>query len=191
MRDLTEGKVKPRGGYGVGGDSMNESSWFAFNVMSRREKNVARIMQLRDHESFVPLYQARHKWADRYKTVELPLFPGYVFCRVARVALPAILAIPGIVDAVRCGTSPAEVCAKEIDALKRVGTLKAEPWPEFVGVQSVAVVDGPLSGITGALVEIKNQWRLLISVAILRRSVLVEIDRNWVVPIHSTESLRA
>lgn len=171
---------------------MSEGSWFAFSVMARREKSVACILQLRDHESFVPLYEARHKWADRYKIVELPLFPGYVFCRVVRAAIPAVLAIPGIVAVVRCGTSPAEVCAEEIDALKLVGKslLKAEPWPELVGVQSVAVVDGPLSGITGALVEIKNQLRLLISVSILRRSVLVEIDRHWVVPIHSAESPR-
>src|ERR1700750_1191008 len=98
---------------------MDEQAWFAFSVMSRREKNVARIMQLRNQESFVPLYQARHKWADRYKTVELPLIPGYVFGRMIRAGLPAVLAIPGIVDVVRCGTSPAEVCAEEIDALKR------------------------------------------------------------------------
>lgn len=103
-----------------------------------------------------------------------------------------LLGIPGLVDVVRCGTSPTEVCADEIDALRRVGDsrLKTEPWPELVGAQSVAVVDGPLSGITGALVEVKNQVRLLISVSILRRSVLVEIDRDWVVPIHSTDPLR-
>ena len=165
---------------------MSERRWFAFSVMSRREKNVDRILKIRDHESFVPLYQTRHKWADRYKTVELPLFPGYVFCRTVASALPSLLAIPGIVDAVRCGTSPAEVCEEEIDALKRLGNsrLKAEPWPKLDGVVSVSVVDGPLCGITGKLVEIKNQVRLLISVAILSRSVLVEIDRDWVAPIH-------
>lgn len=160
--------------------------------MSRREKNVACILQLREHESFLPLYQARHKWADRYKTVELPLFPGYVFCRVARAAIPTVLAIPGIVDAVRCGTSPAEICAEEMDALKRLGNsrLKAEPWPELVEAQPVSVVAGPLSGLTGALTEIKNQTRLVISLSLLRRSVLVEIERDWVAPLLSAESQR-
>ena len=166
-----------------------ECRWYALFVRSRHEKRVDIALRQRSYESFLPLYRARHKWADRYKTVELPLFPGYVFCRFAATVITRVTSVTGIVDVVRSGPLPATIPEREIDALQRLerSRLGAEPWPELIRGQSVVVTDGPLSGILGSLVEVKSAWRLVISVSLLQRSVLVDIERDWVAPIRAPE----
>jgi hypothetical protein len=57
----------------------DQHPWFALRVKSRTEKVVATIARNKGYEEFLPLYQCRRKWSDRFKSVELPLFPGYVF----------------------------------------------------------------------------------------------------------------
>lgn len=175
-----------------------ECRWYALFVKSRHEKSVDMALRQRRYESFLPLYRVRHKWADRYKTVELPLFPGYVFCRVAPTVITPVASLPGIVDVVRSGPFPATIPEPEMNALQRVerSRLGVEPWPELIRGQRVVVTDGPLSGMLGCLVEVKSAWRLVISVSLLQRSVLVEVERDWVAPLRSPEpdgldSLRA
>jgi Transcription termination factor nusG len=65
--------------------------WFAIRVKSRHEKSVSHLFTLKGLESFLPLYKARHRWVDRTKNLDLPLFPGYVFCRMdPHVRLPVM-----------------------------------------------------------------------------------------------------
>jgi hypothetical protein len=58
----------------------------------------------------------------------------------------------------------------------------AEPHPTLARGEQVTLCAGPLSGLTGTLVEIRSSLRLVVSVQLLQRSVLVEIERGWVVP---------
>src|SRR5216684_4012562 len=55
--------------------------WYALWVKSRYENTVASHLQARGYESFLPLYKCQRRWSDRFKEIELPLFPGYVFCQ--------------------------------------------------------------------------------------------------------------
>ena len=143
-------------------------------------------MTLRNNgfEECLPLYSARRKWADRFKTVEMPLFPGYVFCKFDRSTLVPILNTPGVIGIVRAGRTLLPVEEREIanlQALTNCG-LKSEPWPYLAVGQRVRIEAGPLFGLEGLLVEVRKSPRLLLSVALLQRSVLVEIDREWVMP---------
>jgi transcription antitermination factor NusG len=167
-------------------------SWYAFSVKPRHEKRVEILLTSRMFNSFLPLYSTRHKWADRYQTVQLALFPGYVFCRSALNSIPAIIDVPGMVDVVRVGLAPAAVPDDEIDALQQVvrSRLMIEPWPSLVAGQRVFIVDGPLRGLSGSLVEIRNISSLVLSVNLLRRSVLIQIDRDWTVPYKPADKIR-
>jgi transcription antitermination factor NusG len=60
-----------------------------------------------------------------------------------------------------------------------------EPWPYLHSGQQVRIDRGVLSGIEGVLVEIRKVHRIVVSVTLLQRSVSVEIDRDWVVPVRS------
>jgi len=162
----------------------NHASWFALRVRSRHEKVASSVLESKGFEQFLPTYRTRRKWTDRLKDLELPLFPGYIFCRFHPKSRAGVLDTPGVVDIVGFGKTAAEVDAAEIDALKRVVTskLSCEPWERLTVGETVRIEDGPLEGLEGKIVEVKKSVRLVLSVTLLQRSVLVEIDRNWVVP---------
>jgi len=159
--------------------------WFALRVKSRAEKMVAMMAHNKGFEQFLPLYQSRRRWSDRYKTVELPLFPGYVFCRLKPEARFPLLTIPGALHFAGIGKTPLPVEDYEIAAIQ--STLQAgvcaEPWQYLEAGQRVRLEDGPLAGLEGILVEAEQQQRIVVSVTLLRRSMAVTIERHWVRPL--------
>ena len=56
-------------------------NWYAVHTRHQHEKIAARILEYRDFEVFLPLYQSRRRWKDRIKEISAPLFPGYLFVR--------------------------------------------------------------------------------------------------------------
>jgi transcription antitermination factor NusG len=159
--------------------------WFALRVKSRSEKIVSTIARNKGFEEFLPLYQSRRRWSDRFKSVELPLFPGYVFCRLNPEFRLPLLTIPGVLGFVGIGRVPAPIEDTEIAAIQTaIGAgLLAEPYPFLEVGQRVRVAEGPLTGLEGLLVEVRKQQRIAVSVSLLKRSVAVEIDRHWVRPL--------
>src|SRR5271170_5128416 len=97
---------------------LNSHPWFAVCVKSRSEKSVAAIARYNGFEQFLPLYRSRRRWSDRVKSVPLPLFPGYVFCRVEPVCRLQLLTIPGVQRIVGAGRTPLPVSDTEIAALQ-------------------------------------------------------------------------
>ena len=162
---------------------MSEDQWYALHVRSRHEKSVWSQLESKAHEVFLPLYSSRQKWADRWKTVSFPLFPGYVFCRFNNQKRSSVLTTSGVIDVVRVGSQPAAIDSHQIEAIQRVleSQLPAESHDLIQG-EPVTMSEGPLKGLAATLVEVRNGVRLVVSIELLRRSVLVEIDRDWVVP---------
>jgi transcription antitermination factor NusG len=161
------------------------SAWFALRVKSRAEKIVAAIARNKGFEEFLPLYESRRRWSDRFKSVELPLFPGYVFCRLNPEARLPLLTIPGVLSIVGIGKIPVAIDDSEIVSIQAAlkAGLLAEPYPFLEVGQRVRLAEGPLAGLEGFLVEVRKQQRLAVSVTLLKRSVAVEIDRHWVRPL--------
>lgn len=60
----------------------NSLPWFALRVKSRHEQIASTVLSGKGYESFLPSYRIRRRWTDRIKETDLPLFPGYVFCRM-------------------------------------------------------------------------------------------------------------
>jgi transcription antitermination factor NusG len=119
--------------------------------------------------------------------VELPLFPGYVFCRFNPADRLPILTAPGVVQIVGVGKVPAPVDDNELAAVRRIldSRLLAEPWPFLNVGERVLVAHGSLNGLEGIIVALKKNCRLVVSVTLLNRSVAVEIDRSWIRPFGS------
>jgi len=166
-------------------DNSDSCHWYALRVKSNCEKLVTAGVRNKGFEEFLPLYRSCHRWSDRVKSVELPLFPGYTFCRIdPNVRLP-ILTIPGALHFIGIGKDPAPIDDSEIAAIQNAvrSGLPAEPWAYLNVGQLVRLVDGPLAGLEGILIETRKQYRIVVSVSLLQRSVAVEIDRNWVTPL--------
>ncbi len=160
------------------------AQWYAIRTSSGRERVVSSVLRHKGYEEFLPTYHVRRQWSDRIKDLERPLFPGYFFCRfVVGKHLP-ILITPGVQLIVGCGRTPIPVRDEEIESLRRVveSGAAAVPCP-YLGVgQRVEIREGSLAGVRGVLLQIKNSWRIVLSVELLRRSVSVEVDRASVQP---------
>jgi transcription antitermination factor NusG len=159
--------------------------WFALRVKSRCEKAVALMARNKGIEEFLPLYECRRRWSDRLKSVEFPLFPGYVFCRFNPEHRLPLLTIPGVVHLVGIGRIPVPIEDAEIAAIQAAARsgLSAEPWPFLEAGQQVRLDDGPLAGLEGIFIQDGKEQRIIVSVTLLRRSVAVTIDRHWVTPV--------
>ena len=167
-----------------GADEAKE--WFAFRVRPRHEKQVSIALREKGFTEFLPLYKSKRQWADRTKIVEMPLFPGYIFCSTNRSMIVPVLMTSGVIDVVRAGTNPLPADRYEIEALQQTVSvdvpLEAWPYTEVGAAASFSILRGPLAGLTGMLVEVRHSQRLILSVNLLRRSVLVEVHPDWISP---------
>lgn len=159
--------------------------WFAVRVRSNFERRVFTALSGKGYESFLPVYRSRRRWSDRMKGVEAALFPGYTFARFDPTRRLPILTTPGVVSIVGSASGPLAVSEDEIASVRKTvdSGLLVGPWPFLRDGERVTVEHGPLTGVEGVIVEVKKQYRLVVSVTLLQRSVSVEIDRDWVRPL--------
>jgi len=162
-----------------------EPHWYAVYTRAQHEKRVAQQFELGRLESYLPLYERQSRWQDRTVRLQLPLFPGYVFVRVALKEQLAILRIPGVVRLVGFNNIPAPLPEGQIDALRRVLSkgLCAEPCPFLKAGRRVRVRCGPLAGFEGILVRRKANYRVVVSVDLITRSIIVDVDGADLEPI--------
>lgn len=161
--------------------------WFALQIRSRWEANTANLLRGKGLETLLPTYSTKRKWSDRFKVVEAPLFPGYVFCRFDVHNRLPVLITPGVISVVGRGKSPVAVDEMEISAIRAAvqSGVPVEPWPYVEIGERVRVKDDVLDGMEGILTSFKGSHRVVISVTLLRRSVALEIDRSRITPLGS------
>ena len=164
--------------------------WFAVQTRLRYEQFAAEHLRSKGYDSFLPVYTCRRRWSDRIKKIDQPLFPGYLFCRFDLQNRLPILVTPGVIQIVGSGKSPIPVDDEEIAAIQAIvqSGLPREPWPFLQLGQKIRIASGPLEGYEGILLNVKGNHRLVLSVSLLKRSVAVEVDSEWVSPISSTPS---
>ena len=154
--------------------------WYALTVKPNHERAAARALESKALETFVPLARSRRRWSDRIQELELPLFAGYVFCRFPGTERARILSTPGVNSVVGFGNRPAGVEDAEIRALRTLvaSGLPVGPWPYLRVGERVRVEAGPLCGVEGILTQMKDAWRVVVSIELLQRSIAAEVDRD-------------
>ena len=170
----------------VRGTELSEQTlWYAGYTASRHEKRVAEHLTQRGVEHFLPLYETIHRWNNGRHRVQLPLFPGYIFVRLALSKRLRVLEVPGFVRLVGFSGLPCALpesdISKMMEALSK-GVL-AEPYPYLTVGTRVEIRNGPLKGMTGILVRRHNKCRVVISVDLIMRSMIVEVAGEDVVPL--------
>jgi transcription antitermination factor NusG len=160
-------------------------SWYAIQIQSRLGSVASDTLCGKGYEEFLPLYRSQRRWSDRIKELELPLFPGYLFCRFDVCDRLPILTTPGVISIVGAGKTAIPVDDEEIEAIRAVlrSGLAAQPWPFLRAGSKVYLKGGPLEGVEGIITNTDKVCRLIISVSLLQRSVAVEIDREWARPM--------
>lgn len=151
--------------------------WYAAYTSANHEKRVASELRRRSTECYLPLYESMRRWKDRRVRLELPLFPGYVFVRLALRERLQVLQVPGVSRLVGFDGHPAAVPNEDIEAIRSclAGDHPLLPHRYLQRGQRVRVLSGPLAGLTGVVVRQKKQTRLVISFDLLMRSVAVDV----------------
>jgi transcription antitermination factor NusG len=155
-----------------------EPLWYAAYTCANHEKRVTEQLVQRSVEHFLPLYESVRRWNDRRIRLQLPLFPGYVFVRLALRDRLRVLQVPSVVRLVGFDGHPAPLPDREIEALRNglTNQLRAEPHPYLVVGRRVRIKHGPLAGVEGILIRKKNALRVILSLDLIKRSASVEVD---------------
>lgn len=161
--------------------------WFALQVKTRWEGSTESLLRGKGYETFLPTYKGKVSRNGRTKESVLALFPGYVFCRFDSQKRLPILVTPGVISVVGNGKLPIPVEDSEIEAINAVvrSGLPAQPWPYLEVGDRVRIEGEVLGGLEGILISFRGTQRIVVSVALLRRSVALEIERSRILPLRS------
>lgn len=168
-------------------DLLDQPHWYAVRTRSRHEKMVSEQLEKQGIESFLPLMKRTHKWTDRTKEIELPVFSGYSFVRMVfssaeRLRVLKTHGVAGFVGMKNIGTAIPDSQIQDIRTL-----LASEiPFEErtFLRVgQRVRIRGGALDGVEGILSAHDEDQSLVVSVELIQRSLSVRIRGYEVEPV--------
>jgi transcription antitermination factor NusG len=162
--------------------------WFAAYTFGNHEKRVAETLAGKGLEHFLPLYQSVRRWSDRRVRLQRPLFPGYVFVRMATQEKLNVQKIQGVVRLVGFNGQLTALPDDEIEILRRALTteIAAVPHPFRAAGARVRIVRGPLAGLSGLTVRRKGSTRVVLSIELIQRSVIVDMDAADLESIHES-----
>jgi transcription antitermination factor NusG len=158
--------------------------WFVLFVRSNQEKKIAQRLAECEIEHFLPCCRSVRQWKDRRVTLEMPLFPGYLFVRLPFLERSRVLTMPSVVSLVGGRNSPSVVSPEEISWI-RLGVEHGNAKPHaFLTIgQRVRIIAGALSGMQGILLRWQNNTRVVICLDSISRSFVVEVDLASVEPL--------
>jgi transcription antitermination factor NusG len=161
------------------------SRWYALYVRSRHEKVVESGLKGKGYTAFSPFYRTRRKRVDRIAEIDVPLFPGYVFCHFNSNTRLPILTTPGIVGVVGPGHRPQPVDDAEIASIRTLALSgnPVQPWPFLRSGQRIRLQSGPLMGAEGIFLRVKDEYHLVVSITLLQRAVSVVIEKDAAAPL--------
>jgi transcription antitermination factor NusG len=166
---------------------MSGMAWFALQIRHSHDLIVPTLLTAKGYEILAPVYRSRRRWSDRFKEIDTPLFPGYVFCRFdpASHSTVPVVTTPGVLKILGFGGKPEPLDAREIESVRLAAQYGLSPRPcQYLPIGSkIRIVRGPLFGAQGILRRIKNKELLVISVTMLQRSISVEIERSSIIVV--------
>ncbi len=167
------------------GDLWPVERWYAVSVRPRHEKLVTRHLEHQGLNYFLPVYRSVRRWKDRRKELDMALFPGYVFVNLNARDRSGVLRAPGVLRFVTFQGQPAPVPDGEIRALESSlsAGLRPQPHPYLRQGRKVRVKRGPLAGAEGIMIRRKDRFRLVLSIDLIMRSVMVEVEEADVEPL--------
>jgi transcription antitermination factor NusG len=168
----------------LGAASNHPANWFAAYTSPRHEKVVARHLQSRHIENFLPIYTSIRRRTNGCRVpVAQPLFPSYIFVHIPRRESVKVLEVPGVVSLVSTGREPAALPNCEIESLRAGLPQRAfEPHPYLAAGEKVRIISGALVGMTGVLLRRKSNFRVVLTLDLIQQSVAVEVNLEEIEP---------
>lgn len=169
------------------GCGVNEATknWFAVFTVPRHEKQVEEYFRVREIESFLPLIRMGRRWKDGSKgIVELPLFPSYTFVRIGCGGRVPVLSVPGVISIVGGGRKSMSISDSYIHFLQKgLQEGKIEPHPYLTSGTKVRIRSGVMAGVEGILLRKKNDFRVVLTLEMIMKSVKIEVELGDIEPV--------
>jgi transcription antitermination factor NusG len=155
-----------------------EPRWYAVYTNPRAEKQVHKRLLESGVESFLPLQKTLRQWSDRKKVIDKPLISSYVFVRTTPRLFPVVFKTFGVVKFITFEGKPVSIPQRQIDNLKLIVNSDAEieVSQEHIGKGDfVEVISGSMAGLTGELINIGNQKRVVVRIDRLDQNIILKI----------------
>ena len=158
--------------------------WIAVYTKSRHEKVVIQNLENKNIEAYCPIFKERRQWSDRKRWVEFPLFRSYVFAKIELKNSIYILQTMGVHHIIKFQGNISIIPDEIIQNIKSMidGGFTVEQVEYFVKGDEVIVVDGPLKGMDGIVVKIKNENKLVLKIEAIQQAIAVQIHPGYLKP---------
>lgn len=181
-----EGQLIGRGGRNLVA-RQEELHWYALQTRSRHEKRIQGNLQEKGIQAYLPLSEKHHQWSDRRKLVDEPLFPGYVFVKIAPDAQSRVpvLRTTGVIGFLGVRGVGIPIPESEISAIRTLlqenVEVRSHPYLELG--KRVRICGGSLDGLEGILTGMEGTRGLVVSVQVIQKSVEMRISGYTIVPV--------
>jgi transcription antitermination factor NusG len=162
----------------------NDIHWYAFFTRPRSEKKLAEQFEKKGVTYFLPLYTEVRQWSDRKKKVTEPLLKRIIFVKSNKEDLQTFYSFHHIIGVVKEFGQAAIIKEKEIKTLEIIArewsgeTIASNQYTDYVIGDEVEIKRGPLTGLTGKLLEIKGKHRLVVQLETLNVEFTVDIAKS-------------
>jgi transcription antitermination factor NusG len=158
--------------------------WYALYTASNQEKRVEQHLRMKGVEVFLPLYTIAKRWKNRMTMkVELPLFAGYAFVKIALAERVRVLEVPGVVSLVGNGREPLPLPDAEIDTLRTGLRLRqVDPYPYLKVGNRARIRAGALAGLEGIVIRKDDRLQMVVSIDAIMRSFAVRVHADELEP---------
>lgn len=159
--------------------------WYAAYTLPRHERAVVEQLARKNIQVFCPMYLEQRKRKDRKVRLQMPLFPGYVFARIALSERVAVMSAPGVIRIVSSNGHPVPIPAAEIEAVRLclAEATKVQPHPLIEDGMLVRVRTGPFAGLEGRIARASNSCKVVVSIAAVHQAIALEVDEDFLEPV--------
>jgi transcription antitermination factor NusG len=168
-------------------EALEQPCWYAIHTRSQHEKRVeARLLEC-GTSTFLPVVRQVHRWSDRRKVIELPLFSCYVFVHIipsAKTRL-GVLRTDGVIGFVGVRGKGTPIPESEIESVRLLMSrdVPFTSYPFLQIGQRVRIRGGSLDGVEGVTVARNGHSKLVVSVELIQRSISISIEGYEIEPL--------
>jgi transcription antitermination factor NusG len=157
--------------------SARDRNWYAVYTVPQHEKSALKHLDLREIESFLPVYETVRVWKNRQRMkLSLPLFPTYLFVHINFRERAKVLQSPGVLQIVG-NRGCAYIPDSEVELLRSgCSRQKIEPYRDLVIGEKVRIKSGVMQGLQGTLVRKSNSMRFVLTIELINQHAAIQVD---------------
>ncbi len=147
------------------------------------ERTLQTKLQRSGVECFLPMRRETRSWTDRQKTIDVPVFPNYIFIRTTMAKRFELLHNRELVKYVTFGDAPATMRDEEMALLQLVqqhetDTAIVPKHQRFQPGNRVTINAGKFAGAKGVLIREDDRNKVVVELTAVRHLIKLHVDAS-------------